>query len=137
MWCRHKSRGPRRFRSVANLVSFIIVVAVLLTAGQKASAQGEPPAVRVGGKVKPPRKVKDAKPVYPESAREAHIQGVVILEITVGTDGKVKKVKVVRSMRLLDNAAVAAAKKWVYKPTIVNGKPTPVIFTTAVNFKLD
>lgn len=93
--------------------------------------------MHVGGNVKPPLKVKDAKPVYPEIARQSRTQGVVILEITIGTDGKVKAVKALKSITLLEAAAVDAAKKWEFKPTIIDGKPTAVIMPVAVNFTLD
>ena len=64
-------------------------------------------------------------------------QGVVILEVTIGEDGKVKEVKVLKSLALLEGAAIDAVKQWEFKPTLINGKATPVIMPVAVNFKLD
>jgi TonB family protein len=118
--------------------SVFLVFAYLATSGSTvAGLLEDPPPVRVGGDVKPPTKTKDAKPVYPPTARQSRLQGVVILEVVIGTDGKVKDAKVIKSMRLLDNAAIDAVKQWEYKPTVIDGKPTPVIITTSVNFKLD
>ena len=66
--------------------------------------------VRVGGNIKPPQKVKDVKPVYPSIAQSARVQGVVIIEATIGPDGKVKDAKVLRSIPLLDQAALDAVQ---------------------------
>jgi len=93
-------------------------------------------AVRVGGQIKEPKKLKDIKPVYPDIAKQARVQGVVILECTISPQGKVTDVKVLRGIPLLDQAAVEAVKQWVYTPTLLNGVPVPVIMTVTVNFKL-
>jgi TonB family protein len=99
--------------------------------------QGNTPAtVRVGGDVKPPLKTKTVAPVYPPIAVAAHTEGVVILEATIGTDGKVKDVKVVRSIKTLDDAAMDAVRRWEFKPTVIDGKPVQVIMTIPVNFTL-
>ena len=92
--------------------------------------------VRVGGQIKEPKKLKDAKPVYPQIATQARVQGVVILECTISPQGKVTEVKVLRGIPLLDQAAIDAVKQWVYTPTLLNGVPVPVIMTVTVNFKL-
>ena len=62
-------------------------------------------------------------PEYPPIAKQSGAQGEVVLTATIGVDGKVKDVKVVSGHPLLRNAAMAAVKQWVYKPTILNGKP--------------
>ena len=98
-----------------------------------------PPAsapVRVGGNIKPPNKVKDVRPIYPPIAQSARVSGVVIIEATIGADGKVKDAKVLRSIPLLDQAAVDAVKQWQFTPTLLNGVPVPVIMTVTVNFTL-
>ena len=72
-----------------------------------------PPApVRVGGKIKQPSKIKDVKPVYPPIAQSARVQGVVIIEATIGPNGAVQEAKVLRSIPLLDAAALDAVKQW-------------------------
>jgi protein TonB len=93
-------------------------------------------AVRVGGQIKEPKKLKDVKPVYPDIAKQARVQGVVILECTISPQGKVSEVKVLRGIPLLDAAAIEAVKQWVYTPTLLNGVPVPVIMTVTVNFRL-
>ena len=93
-------------------------------------------AVRVGGGVRVPTKLNQVPPVYPPQARDAGIQGVVILEVIVGVDGSVTDARVLRSIPLLDEAAVESVKQWRYEPTLLNGAPVPVIMTVTVNFTL-
>ena len=93
-------------------------------------------AVRVGGQIKEPKKLKNVSPVYPDIAKQARVQGVVILECTISPQGKVSDVKVLRGIPLLDQSAIEAVKQWVYTPTLLNGVPVPVIMTVTVNFKL-
>jgi TonB family protein len=90
-----------------------------------------------GGKVMPPRLVKEVEPVYPAEARKAGIEGVVILEATTDLYGRVANAKVLRSIPALDQAAMEAVKQWVYEPMVINGKPHPVVFTVTVRFTLD
>lgn len=92
--------------------------------------------VRVGGNIRPPTKVRDVKPVYPSIAQSARVQGVVIIEATIGPDGKVKDARVLRSIPLLDQAALDAVRQWEFTPTLLNGVPVPVIMTVTVNFTL-
>lgn len=91
-------------------------------------------ALRVGGNIKAPTKIRDVRPIYPPVAREAHVSGVVILEVRIGTDGFVETAHVLRSIPLLDQAALDAVKQWQFTPTLMNGAPIPVIMTATVNF---
>jgi TonB family protein len=93
-------------------------------------------AVRIGGSIPEPRKLKNVNPVYPPEAIQARVQGVVILECTISPTGQVVKTRVLRSIPLLSEAAVAAVRQWEYTPTLLNGVPVPVIMTVTVNFKL-
>jgi protein TonB len=93
-------------------------------------------AVRVGGQIKEPKNVHRVNPAYPDIAKQARVQGIVILECTISPQGKVMDVKVLRGIPLLDQAAIDAVKQWVYTPTLLNGVPVPVIMTVTVNFKL-
>ncbi|MGE5358746.1 MAG: energy transducer TonB, partial [Bacteroidales bacterium] len=67
----------------------------------------------------------------------ARVQGVVIVEALIGPDGKVADVKILRSIPLLDQAAVEAVRQWQFTPTLLNGTPVPVIMTCTVNFTLE
>jgi len=93
-------------------------------------------AVRVGGNIRPPTRTHVAEPAYPQTARAAGVQGVVILEIVIGADGAVSDARVLRSIPLLDQAALDAVRQWRYEPTLLNGVPTSVIMTATVNFSL-
>ena len=95
-----------------------------------------PEAVRVGGAIPRPAKLRNVVPEYPPIARAARIQGIVILEVVVGVDGRVTRVRVLRSVPQLDEAAVEAAKQWEYAPTRQNGVPVSAILTETVNFRL-
>jgi protein TonB len=94
-------------------------------------------AVRVGGNIQPPRKVKDVRPVYPSIAIQARKEGPVILEATIDITGKVTGVRVLRSQPLLDQAAIDAVRQWEFTPTLLNGEPTAVIMNVTVNFQLN
>lgn len=92
--------------------------------------------VFAAGEVKPPRLIKRIEPAYPEIARQAHVEGIVILEATTDIYGRVSAVRVLRSIALLDAAAIDAVRQWVYEPLLVNGRPRPVTFTVTVQFVL-
>jgi len=99
-----------------------------------APAEAEP--VRVGGDIQPPQKTRDASPLYPDIARQARVQGIVILEAIIDPQGNVTNVRVLRSIPLLDQAAIDAVRKWKYEPTLLNGVPVPIVMTVTVNFSL-
>ena len=66
----------------------------------------------------------------------ARVQGVVILECMINTQGRVEGVKVLRGIPTLDDAAIEAVKQWVYTPTLLGGVPVGVVMTVTVNFVL-
>jgi protein TonB len=77
------------------------------------------------------------EPEYPPLAVRAKVQGVVILEATVGEDGAVTDVKLLRSAHpLLDRAAEAAVRQWHYSPVVLNGTRVPFILTVTLSFFL-
>ena len=104
------------------------------------TVQGRPPAlngpVRVGGNIQPPAKIKDVRPHYPPEAQQARIQGVVIVEVLIDENGKVKDARVLRSIPMLDAAAVDAVRQWEFTPTLLNGQGVQVIMTATVQFSL-
>jgi protein TonB len=61
---------------------------------------------------------------------------MVIIEATIGGDGKVIAAKVLRSVPMLDEAALDAVRQWEFTPTLLNGAPVPIVMTVTVNFKL-
>ena len=92
--------------------------------------------VRVGGQIRAPMQISKVQPAYPAEALAARVQGIVILEAVIGIDGRVTDAKVLRSVPLLDQAAIDAVRQWVYTPTLMNGVPVPVIMTVTVTFSL-
>ncbi|HUQ87630.1 MAG TPA: TonB family protein [Vicinamibacterales bacterium] len=96
----------------------------------------KPGPVRVGGTIRQPVKIGGADPVYPPMAQAARIQGIVIIEATLAADGHVMNARVLRSVPMLDPAALDAVRTWEYTPTLLNGVPVPVIMTVTVQFTL-
>jgi protein TonB len=94
-------------------------------------------ALRIGGKIKAPDKLVDVRPLYPMIAQQARVQGVIILEARIEADGTVSSARVLRSIPLLDQAAIDAVRQWQFTPTLLNGVPIPVIMTTTVSFRLE
>jgi protein TonB len=94
------------------------------------------PPVRTGGQVKAPALIKRVPPTYPPSAVRAKVEGVVILEATVGRDGQVEDVAILRSVPLLDKAAMDAVRQWEYAPLLLNGEAQRFVLTVTVNFSL-
>jgi len=97
---------------------------------------GEEP-LRVGGEVKAPIIQSRTEPAYPEAARKARMEGVVILEAIIPATGSVEDVRVLKSVNpLLDASAVRAVQQWRYKPATLNGRAVRVYLTVTVTFNL-
>ncbi|MDD8021226.1 MAG: energy transducer TonB [Acidobacteriota bacterium] len=108
--------------------------------GVEGGARGEAlplNTVRAVGGIKPPTLIKRVDPVYPEMARQAGVEGTVILEVTTDIYGRVANIKILKSVPILDQAAIEAVKQWVYEPLIIDGQPKGIIFTVTVTFKLE
>jgi len=86
--------------------------------------------------VRAPTKIKNVDPVYPPLAQAARKEGVVIVELLIGKDGKVKEAKVLRSVQLLDEAALDAVRQWVFTPTLLNNEPQEILYNVTVTFQL-
>lgn len=92
---------------------------------------------RLHSGMQPPVRVVHVDPVYPAIAQQARVQGVVILEAIIDERGVVKSVTVLRSIPLLDPAAMDAVRQWRFTPARLNGEAVPVVMTVTVNFRLD
>jgi protein TonB len=86
--------------------------------------------------VTPPVRIRDASPVYPELPRLARTEGQVVIEAVIGVTGDVVETRVLRSTPLFAEAALAAVRQWKYRPTLINGRPVPVVLTVTVTFRL-
>ena len=100
------------------------------------AAAPPPQVVRPGGDIKAPRKVHDARPIYPQVAMAAKVEGIVTIEATISRDGTIVDARVTGSQPLLDQAALDAVRQWKFTPTLLNGVPVEVIMTVKVNFTL-
>jgi protein TonB len=76
------------------------------------------------------------KPVYPQIAITARVQGTVQLEAVIATDGRVRNLRVLSGSPLLVRAALDAVQQWKYQPTLLNGAPVEVVTEIEVNFTL-
>jgi len=74
-------------------------------------------------------------PIYPEAARQANLQGVVVLDAVIGTDGTVVEVHAISGPEELASAALDAVKWWRFQPYRTNGQPTEVETKLAVDFR--
>jgi protein TonB len=103
---------------------------------KEAPKEVAPTRVRLGGNVQEGRILKRRLPVYPPLAKQARIQGVVVLKATIAKDGTVQNLTVVSGHPLLVQAAVDAAKQWVYQPVLLNGQPVELSTQINLNFAL-
>jgi periplasmic protein TonB len=83
-----------------------------------------------------PEAVTKVAPIYPDIARDAGVDGQVMVQALVGKDGRVKDVRVVKSIPMLDQSAINAVKQWVFKPALSNNKPVAVWVAVPVKFSL-
>ncbi len=92
---------------------------------------------RVGGGVSAPRALYSPDPEYSEEARKAKYQGVCVLNLVVGPDGKPRDIKVTHTLGLgLDEKAIEAVQKWKFDPALKDGKPVAVLISVEVSFRL-
>jgi protein TonB len=95
-----------------------------------------PTRIKQGGIVTAASILSQTRPVYPTLARQARIQGNVLLHAIIGKDGRVAQLEVMSGHPLLVQAALDAVKQWLYKPTLLNGDPVEVDTTITVTFTL-
>lgn len=95
-----------------------------------------PARIKQGGSVTAASIITQTKPAYPPLARQARIQGVVVLHAIIDKEGKVAQLEVVSGHPLLVQSAIEAVKQWRYKPTQLNGEPVEVDTTIQVTFEM-
>jgi protein TonB len=86
----------------------------------------------------PPTPVKEVKPDYPDLAKKAQVEGVVLVQVVIGIDGKVERAEVIQAKPegFFEEAAIAAAKKWEFTPAKQRDKPVRVRFQIPMKFEL-
>jgi TonB family protein len=92
--------------------------------------------VQIGGAIPPPMKIRDVRPAYPIEAQATGLSGVVVVELLIDAEGRVRSARPVRSAPAFDEAALGAVRQWQFKPTVIDGVARPVIMTVTVNFTL-
>ena len=124
---------------VGELEETITVTARRPAQAAPAFSTGGSGPVRVGGNIRPPRKLEDAPPVYPLTMRDAGLEGLVPMEALIGLDGRVASVQVLSAQVHPEFATAAeeAVRQWVYSPTLLNGTPIQVHMTVSVQFSLE
>jgi periplasmic protein TonB len=100
------------------------------------AATPPPPQPKVGGQVREAQILTQTNPEYPLAARQARVQGSVVVSAVVGADGHIKSVKPLSGPPLLQNPAAAAVRQWVYKPATLNGIPVESETRIELNFTL-
>ncbi|MFA5908877.1 MAG: M56 family metallopeptidase [Vicinamibacterales bacterium] len=102
------------------------------------AARAERAPVRIGGNIKPPRKLVDVRPVYPQAMRDAGLEGVVSLTAMIDVEGRVTSARVIGSPAHPDlgRAAVDAVRQWQFSPTLLNGEAVEVLMNVQVAFSL-
>jgi len=93
--------------------------------------------IRVGGQVKRPRLIFGPEPEYPPLAKHAKINGAVVIEAVIDTQGNVVDMHLVSGNPLLEKAAMDALRQWKYEPTLVGGQPYPVRMLVTITFQLN
>ena len=115
-----------------------ITVTAKRPANTAAPGAGAAGPVRIGGNIRPPRKVKDSRPVYPPVMRDAGLEGLVPMEALIGVDGTVVSVQMLSAQVHPEFAKAAedAVRQWLFSSTLLNGVPVEVRMTVSVQFSL-
>jgi protein TonB len=92
--------------------------------------------IRVGGAVRPPRLISRVEPSYPPLAMQAHVQGSVVIDAVIDTQGRVSEMHVLSGNPLLIQAATDALRQWRYEPTLLGGEPVPIALVVTLQFHL-
>lgn len=110
----------------------------VVTAPARSSAPPPCGNTAVGGNIKPPMKLKDVRPRFRQAWVDANQEGSVLLQATIGTDGRVKNVEVVSPVQAdMEEEAIAAVSQWEFSPTYLNCQPIEVRMFVTVSFKID
>jgi TonB family protein len=93
--------------------------------------------LRVSPETMEKRILTKVEPVYPEAARKARLQGLVVMDAVIAPDGTVKRLRPVSGPDLLAQSATAAVQSWKFEPYLSSGKPVEVETTIAIEFQLN
>ena len=106
------------------------------TAGSPGRPECAPSAA--GGQLTPPMKLRDVRPRYKQEWIDANLEGVILLQATIGADGNVRSVDVISPVNAdLEDEAMAAVSQWQFTPTYLNCEPVEVRMYVTVQFKVE
>ncbi len=128
-----------RLLSVVFAVVFWLLATPHLILAQDAPKDGQslPPPVRIANGVSAPKPVYTPNPEYTKAARKAKLQGTVIVQTIVDTDGHTRDTTIVRGLdEGLNENAIKAVNQWTFQPAMKDGQPVPVQINVEVNFRL-
>jgi TonB family protein len=126
-----------RLPALSSLVlAFTLAALTLARTQEPASPDGGSQRTVVDGAVMSGLLIRRVQPVYPPLARQARIQGTVILRATITTSGDVVNLQLISGHPMLAPAAIEAVKQWKYRPYMLNGEAVPVQTEIQVNFRL-
>jgi TonB family protein len=130
--------GTRRQirRRVALLASLVILMSAGAACAMPFQRSGTGAPVRVAGAIEPPRVVRQVRPTYSPEAMQAKAQGDVTLDVVIAKDGSVRDARVVKSIPVLDQSAIDAARQWMFEPVRVRGRPVDALVTLEFRFTL-
>jgi hypothetical protein len=101
------------------------------------SPRGADNAVRVGGNVKPPVKIRDVRPVYPADARAARVKGVVIIEARIGVDGGIEEAYILKSIPELESGSARRRETVEVRADTAERAADTVIMAVTITFDID
>lgn len=131
----------RKGRSVSAMAFFVYDKGAFRFIGKpeipaSVGAQGPQPQVKSGGPVQAAKLIHGVYPVYPLAAKQAHVQGTILLSAEIGEDGSIQYLSYVSGPQALVSSAMHAVKQWKYQPMMLNGTPVSVDTCITVTFNL-
>ena len=136
--------GRRLFRLTLALLMVVAMVSAwqwhrgwrqLEAQTERKDAHARPPSARVPPEVMERLLIRKVEPVYPETARRANIQGVVVLDAIIAADGTVVNLHPLSGAESLASAAMDAVRWWRFRPYRVQGEPAPVETSLTIEFR--
>jgi protein TonB len=112
------------------------VLGGVLASANSAAPRIEVKKLRVSAGVQASKLISQPKPMYPPIAKQARVQGTVVLAATISKSGTIDNLRVVSGHPMLTQSALQAVRQWRYQPTYLNGEPVEVETTINVNFSL-
>jgi len=112
------------------------VLGGVLASANSAAPRIEVKKLRVSAGVQASKLISQPKPLYPPIAKQARVQGTVVLAATISKSGTIDNLRVVSGHPMLTQSALQAVRQWKYQPTYLNGEPVEVETTINVNFSL-